>query len=117
MPANSGISGYNPGLAGRRAGIDAVDHRIPYRPGSDGAVHMMKLLSPGRFDRLPDAVLFDTDNTLYPYDPAHAAALKAVREKAVAKFAIAPEIFDNAFADARRQVKVRLEGKAASHSR
>ena len=78
---------------------------------------MMKLLSPGRFDRLPDAVLFDTDNTLYPYDPAHAAALKAVREKAVVKFAIAPEIFDNAFADARRQVKARLEGKAASHSR
>src|ERR1700744_4205357 len=78
---------------------------------------MMKLLAPGRFDRLPDAVLFDTDNTLYPYDPAHAAALGALREKAVAKFAIQPEIFDNAFSDARAQVKARLEGKAASHSR
>ena len=26
---------------------------------------MMRLVHPERFDRLPDAVLFDTDNTLY----------------------------------------------------
>ena len=41
---------------------------------------MMKIYAPDRFDRLPDAILFDTDNTLYPYDPAHAAAQQAVRE-------------------------------------
>jgi putative hydrolase of the HAD superfamily len=78
---------------------------------------MMKLLVPERFDRLPDAVLFDTDNTLYPYDPAHRVALQAVRDKAVARFAISPDTFDSAFSDARRQVKARLEGHAASHNR
>ena len=31
----------------------------------------MKILAPARFGHLPDAILFDTDNTLYPYDPAH----------------------------------------------
>ena len=41
----------------------------------------MKINNPERFTRLPDAFLFDTDNTLYPYDPAHEAAQLAVREK------------------------------------
>ena len=30
---------------------------------------------------LPSAVIFDTDNTLYPYEPAHQAATKAVEAK------------------------------------
>ena len=34
----------------------------------------MKILNKELFDALPDAVLFDTDNTLYPYEPAHHAA-------------------------------------------
>ena len=38
----------------------------------------MKINNHERFNRLPDAFLFDTDNTLYPYDPAHAAAQQAV---------------------------------------
>ena len=46
----------------------------------------MKVFSRDRFDRLPDAILFDTDNTLYPYDPAHAAAQAAVRTKVVSTF-------------------------------
>ncbi|MGI4855810.1 MAG: HAD family hydrolase [Janthinobacterium lividum] len=66
---------------------------------------------------MPDAILFDTDNTLYHYDPAHAAAQKAVRDKVVKKFAIAPEVFDQAFREARNQVKERLKHTAASHSR
>ena len=78
---------------------------------------MIRLAAPERFDRLPDAVLFDTDNTLYSYNPAHRVALQAVKDKAVAKFAIRPENFDGAFAEARRQVKARLEGAAASHNR
>ena len=40
----------------------------------------MKINNPERFTRLPDAFLFDTDNTLYPYDPAHSAAQQAVRD-------------------------------------
>ena len=78
---------------------------------------MIKYINPGRFDRLPDAILFDTDNTLYHYDPAHKTAMRAVREKAAKMFGIAPATFDTAFTQARRQVKARLKHTAASHSR
>lgn len=67
--------------------------------------------------RMPDAILFDTDNTLYPYNPAHAAAHRAVRDKVVATFSIAPEVFESAFKEARSQVKSRLKHTASSHSR
>jgi HAD superfamily hydrolase (TIGR01549 family) len=78
---------------------------------------MIKIFSKGRFDRLPDAILFDTDNTLYPYDPAHAAAMRAVREKVCKTFTISPTDFDSAFQEARNQVKQRLKHTASSHSR
>ncbi|HEF4780133.1 TPA: HAD family hydrolase [Burkholderia multivorans] len=78
---------------------------------------MVKIYAPERFDRLPDAILFDTDNTLYPYDPAHAAAQAAVRDKVVATFSITATEFDNAFREAREQVKRRLKHTASSHSR
>jgi HAD superfamily hydrolase (TIGR01549 family) len=77
----------------------------------------MKINNPHRFTRLPDAFLFDTDNTLYPYDPAHAAAQKAVQDKVVATFSITPEDFNKAFTEARNQVKTRLKHTASSHSR
>jgi HAD superfamily hydrolase (TIGR01549 family) len=69
------------------------------------------------FEVLPDAVLFDTDNTLYPYDPAHKAAMDAVRAKAVRLFGIEKEKFDEAFGIARYSVKERLRETASSHSR
>jgi HAD superfamily hydrolase (TIGR01549 family) len=78
---------------------------------------MVKIYSPQRFDRLPDAILFDTDNTLYPYDPAHAAAQSAVRNKVVSTFSIKAEVFDKAFMEAREQIKIRLKHTASSHSR
>lgn len=77
----------------------------------------MKINNPERFTRLPDAFLFDTDNTLYPYDPAHAAAQRAVRNKVITTFSISPDDFDKAFKDARQQVKTRLKHTASSHSR
>lgn len=77
----------------------------------------MKIFAKDRFDRLPDAILFDTDNTLYPYIPAHTAAQAAVRAKVALTFSIKPEDFDTAFDDARKQVKARLKHTAASHSR
>jgi len=77
----------------------------------------VKINNPERFNRLPDAFLFDTDNTLYPYDPAHAAAQLAVREKVARTFSISPEDFDKAFNEARSQVKKRLKHTASSHSR
>ena len=78
---------------------------------------MINIYSKERFNRLPDAILFDTDNTLYPYDPAHSAAQRAVREKVVKTFSIKPEDFDKAFKEARQQVKTRLKHTASSHSR
>jgi len=77
----------------------------------------VKIFKPELFDKMPDAILFDTDNTLYPYDPAHKAAMKAVQDKVVTTFAIKPEVFTKAFEDARREVKSRLVHTASSHSR
>lgn len=78
---------------------------------------MVKIFNPSRLERLPDAILFDTDNTLYPYDPAHAVAMQAVREKVTRTFSIDAAAFDKAFSEARKQVKSRLKHTAACHSR
>ena len=34
----------------------------------------MKIFNAQRVDNLPEGILFDTDNTLYDYTPAHEAA-------------------------------------------
>lgn len=77
----------------------------------------MKINNPQLFTCLPDAFLFDIDNTLYPYEPAHSVALTAVRNKVVKTFSISPANFDQAFEEARTQVKTRLKNTASSHSR
>ena len=77
----------------------------------------MKIYTNDRFTRLPDAILFDTDNTLYPYDPAHHVAQEAVKAKVVRTISIKPGEFDSALAEARKQVKARLKDTASSHSR
>jgi len=74
-------------------------------------------LRPNAFLKRPSLVIFDTDNTLYPYDPAHAAAIIATREKAVQSLGITTKQFDDAFSEARKQVKHQLNGTASSHSR
>lgn len=78
---------------------------------------MINIINQDRFTHLPHAVLFDTDNTLYPYDPAHAAAQEAVREKVTSVLLISSNDFDNAFNQARQQIKDRLGHTASSHSR
>lgn len=78
---------------------------------------MIKINNPQQFQKLPDAILFDTDNTLYHYDPAHKVAMKAVRDKATRTFSITPEQFDLAFTQARSEVKSRLKNTASSHNR
>jgi putative hydrolase of the HAD superfamily len=78
---------------------------------------MINILDQSRFTVLPDAVLFDTDNTLYPYDPAHAAAQQAIKEKVISTFSIGGKDFDAAFNQARTQIKNRLGHTASSHSR
>ena len=77
----------------------------------------MKIIQHEKFTHLPDAFLFDTDNTLYPYDPAHNAAMKAVKEKVLVSFSISSDEFEQAFHEARSQVKNRLKNTASSHSR
>jgi putative hydrolase of the HAD superfamily len=78
---------------------------------------MIKIVNQSRFTQLPDAVLFDTDNTLYPYDPAHAAAQQEVKEKAMNMLSVGGKDFDVAFNEARKQIKARLGHTASSHSR
>ena len=77
----------------------------------------MKIFNSSRVQQFPDAILFDTDNTLYPYDPAHLVAQKAVETKVVDTFSITSIDFNKAFQQARSDVKQRLEGTAACHSR
>jgi HAD superfamily hydrolase (TIGR01549 family) len=67
--------------------------------------------------KIPKAVIFDTDNTLYPYDPSHLAATNAVRDKATSLLGVSTQEFDEAFSKARQRVKDRLKGTASSHSR
>lgn len=78
---------------------------------------MVNIINQHRFTQVPDAILFDVDNTLYHYEPAHAVAMKAVRDKVASTLAIEPALFDKAFSDARSQVKERLGHTAASHNR
>ena len=51
----------------------------------------MEIRNPELFKCLPDAILFDTDNTLYPYDTANEFAINAVKEKVVKIISIKPE--------------------------
>ena len=65
----------------------------------------------------PKAVIFDTDNTLYPYSPAHKEATRAVEEKVEQQLGIDKVIFRSAFIKAREEIKNRLGNVASSHSR
>jgi len=77
----------------------------------------MNIFNSSQVQQFPDAILFDTDNTLYPYDPAHLVAQKAIEKKVVEAFSITPIDFNKAFQQARSDVKQRLDGTAACHSR
>lgn len=78
---------------------------------------MTLIIDAKKMARKPHAVLFDTDNTLYPYDPAHAAATNAVATKATQMFSIGRDQFDSVLGRARNEVKERLKHTASSHSR
>jgi len=66
---------------------------------------------------LPEAIIFDTDNTLYPYDPAHSEATKEVELKIEKMLGIKKEVFRLAFINSRNEIKKRLGNVASSHSR
>jgi len=65
----------------------------------------------------PDAVLFDTDNTLYEYEPANKKAVKAVAEKMKNLVGISEKIFLEKYHQAKKEVKQQLGNTASSHSR
>ena len=65
-----------------------------------------------------EAVLFDLDNTLYPYAPCNEvgkrAALDALRERG---YELDREAFDDLYATGRREAKRETRTTAASHDR
>jgi HAD superfamily hydrolase (TIGR01549 family) len=70
-----------------------------------------------QFTKKPAAIIFDTDNTLYPYDYPHKMATKAVEDKAVKLLDVDRKTFSECFATARQSVKKQLKSTASSHSR
>jgi len=77
----------------------------------------VKTLNPNRFSNKPAAVLFDLDNTLYPYEPSHKAGMSSVRSKAITTIGIGANEFDTAFDNARIDTKKQLGSTASAHSR
>lgn len=77
----------------------------------------MKIINKSRRLTRPDAVLFDLDNTFYPYDPAHKAGLRAVEKKVTSSLAATSDEFNAAFALAKQEVKDALGSTASSHNR
>lgn len=65
----------------------------------------------------PQCVVFDLDNTLYPYLPSHKAGMSAVEVKLAKDYGVAPDAFGECFAEARHEMKQRLGPTASSHSR
>jgi putative hydrolase of the HAD superfamily len=78
---------------------------------------MITIHDQSRFQLLPQVVLFDLDNTFYAYDPAHAAAYKAVCAKVTNTFSIPHATVTAAYEHARIQVKQKLHQTGASHNR
>lgn len=67
--------------------------------------------------KCPKAIIFDTDNTLYPYDNAHKRATDAAERKACQLLGVSKEEFKKVFRTAREEVKSQLGETASSHSR
>lgn len=77
---------------------------------------MLKTIS-NSAPRFPKAIIFDTDNTLYPYPPSHDSAMKAVFIKLQKLVGLEQSETSVVFDEARRQIKNQLENTASSHSR
>ena len=73
--------------------------------------------NPDLFNFKPQAIIFDTDNTLYQYEPAHSKASEAVEIKSCNLLGIEKIEFRNALFRAKSEIKERLGNVASSHSR
>jgi FMN phosphatase YigB (HAD superfamily) len=67
--------------------------------------------------RKPSMIVFDLDDTLYPYEPAHRAGTEAAVAYGVAETRVTRPEFEKAWSAARGRVKARLGATGASHSR
>lgn len=65
----------------------------------------------------PKAVLIDTDNTLYEYEPAHKFAIKVVSNKIKRLFDVSYPEFQIIYERSKLEVKLQLGNTASSHSR
>jgi putative hydrolase of the HAD superfamily len=77
----------------------------------------MKIHAPAALGQLPKLVIFDLDNTLYPYEPAHAAGMAALIAKAQDRLGPSGGRFLAAFTEARGVLKQDLGPCAAAHDR
>jgi HAD superfamily hydrolase (TIGR01549 family) len=77
----------------------------------------LKILNENAFKHKPKAVIFDTDNTLYAYDPTHQSAMEVTCQKACELLSIGKKEFYSHYTLARKAVKERLGDTASSHSR
>ena len=67
--------------------------------------------------RRPQAIFFDTDDTLYPYAPANQIGLDAVEKKIMNLLGVSPSLFRKSYIQARSEIKTQLGCTASSHSR
>ena len=65
----------------------------------------------------PRAILFDTDNTLYEYEPANKEAIEACYLKANNLLGLSRNVFYKSYKKARAEIKKDLGNTASSHSR
>jgi FMN phosphatase YigB (HAD superfamily) len=67
--------------------------------------------------RLPSLVIFDLDDTLYPYAPSHDAGQVALVRFAARELGVKERAFLDVWDGARKRVKARLGATGSSHSR
>ena len=65
----------------------------------------------------PEAVIFDTDNTLFPYHKAHERAIRAAAKKANNHLGISTKDFISALELSKKEIKKNLGSTGSSHSR
>ena len=77
----------------------------------------LRIINNKKFQVLPKAIIFDTDNTLYSYAPANELALRSLFRKAATLLDIKSSFFEEKFREARLEIKTRICNQASSHSR
>ena len=67
--------------------------------------------------KIPQAIIFDTDNTLYHYQPAHQAAMNVLENKVEINFGIKKKIFNKKFFKSKKKDKNFFKNNPSFHSK